>query len=84
MIHSPAKLSKSTVLEMQSQIFQKVRSLEIWKGCLLEKRPSMSAIRVGSVRLDRRNRAYAESEVGEPLAIIGSFGMLEIAVNGGR
>ena len=44
---------------------------------------SIYEIRVGSVRLDRRNRAYAESEVGEPLAIIGSFGMLEIAVNGG-
>ena len=40
-------------------------------------------ITVGRARLTRINRAYAESEVGEPLAIIGSFGMLEIAVNGG-
>lgn len=41
-------------------------------------------IRVGSVRLNRLNRAYAESGVGKPLAIIGSYGLLEIAVNGGN
>ena len=40
-------------------------------------------IRVGNTRLTRLNRAYAESTVGEPLAIIGSFGMLEIAINRG-
>ena len=40
-------------------------------------------ITVGNTRLTRINRAYAESEIGEPLAIIGSFGALEIAVNGG-
>ena len=40
-------------------------------------------IRIGQTCLTRINRAYAESEVGELLAIIGSFGMLEIAVNGG-
>ena len=40
-------------------------------------------IRVGSTRLTRLNRAYAESTVGEPLAIIGSLGVLEIAINGG-
>ncbi len=40
-------------------------------------------IRIGQTYLTRINRAYAESEVGELLAIIGSFGMLEIAVNGG-
>ena len=40
-------------------------------------------ITIGSTRLRRINRAYAESEVGAPLAIVGSFGMLEIAVNGG-
>ena len=40
-------------------------------------------IRVGNTRLTRLNRAYAESTVGEPLAIIGSFGVLEIAINGG-
>lgn len=40
-------------------------------------------IRAGSTALKRLNRAYAESEVGAPLAIIGSFGLLEIAVNGG-
>ena len=40
-------------------------------------------IRVGNTRLMRLNRAYAESTVGEPLAIIGSFGVLEIAINGG-
>ena len=40
-------------------------------------------IRVGSVRLNRLNRAYAESGVGKPLAIIGSYGLLEIAINGG-
>ena len=41
-------------------------------------------IRVGNTRLKRVNRAYAESEVGEPLAIIGSYGLLEIAINGGN
>ena len=41
-------------------------------------------IKAGNVRLNRLNRAYAESEVGEPLAIIGSSGLLEIAVNGGN
>ena len=41
-------------------------------------------IRVGRVRLHRFNCAYAESGVGEPLAIIGSSGLLEIAVNGGN
>lgn len=40
-------------------------------------------IRVGSTRLARLNRAYAESGIGKPLAIIGSFGLLEIAINGG-
>ena len=41
-------------------------------------------IRVGSVRLHRFNRAYVESGVGKPLAIIGSSGLLEIAINGGN
>ena len=40
-------------------------------------------ITIGSTQLRRINRAYAESDIGELLAIIGSFGMLEIAVNGG-
>ncbi len=40
-------------------------------------------ITVGSVRLKVLNRAYAESKIGESLAIIGSSGLLEIAVNGG-
>ena len=41
-------------------------------------------IRIGSVRLNRLNRAYAESGIGKPLAIIGSSGLLEIAINGGN
>lgn len=41
-------------------------------------------IRAGSAHLQRLNRAYAESKSGKPLAIIGSFGLLEIAVNGGN
>ena len=40
-------------------------------------------IKVGSMTLDRLNRSYAESEVGELLAIIGSFGRLEISINQG-
>ncbi|MDE0686208.1 MAG: SAM-dependent chlorinase/fluorinase [Candidatus Poribacteria bacterium] len=40
-------------------------------------------IRVGGTRLIRLNRAYAESDIGKPLAIIGSLGLLEIAINGG-
>lgn len=45
---------------------------------------SVYEIRIGSVRLNRFNRAYAESGVGKPLAIIGSSGLLEIAINGGN
>ena len=41
-------------------------------------------IRIGRVRLNRLNRAYAESGIGKPLAIIGSSGLLEIAINGGN
>lgn len=41
-------------------------------------------INVRGTRLTRLNRSYAESAVGEPLAIIGSFGLLEIAINGGN
>ena len=41
-------------------------------------------IRVGGVRLNRLNCAYAESGIGKPLAIIGSYGLLEIAINGGN
>lgn len=40
-------------------------------------------ISVGSASLRQLNTSYAESEIGEPLAIIGSSGMLEIAINGG-
>ena len=40
-------------------------------------------IKIGNIFLTRLNRAYTESEVGTPLAIVGSFGLLEIAVNGG-
>lgn len=49
----------------------------------LTEEASAYEIRVGNTRLTRLNRAYAESTVGEPLAIIGSFGVLEIAINGG-
>ena len=45
---------------------------------------SIYEIRVGSARLNRLNRAYAESGIGKPLAIIGSSGLLEIAINGGN
>ena len=41
-------------------------------------------ISVGTTLLTHINRAYAESEIGDPLAIIGSFGLLEIAINGGN
>lgn len=41
-------------------------------------------IHAGDVCLRQLNRAYAESKIDEPLAIIGSFGVLEIAVNGGN
>ena len=40
-------------------------------------------IKVGTMTLERLNRSYAESEVGELLAIIGSFGRLEISINQG-
>lgn len=41
-------------------------------------------IRAGNVSLNRLNSAYADAEIGEPLAIIGSLALLEIAVNGGN
>lgn len=44
---------------------------------------SAYTIQAGDVSINRLNRAYAESDTGEPLAIIGSFGLLEIAVNCG-
>lgn len=44
---------------------------------------SSYTIQAGDVCINRLNRAYAESDTGEPLAIIGSFGLLEIAVNCG-
>jgi S-adenosyl-L-methionine hydrolase (adenosine-forming) len=44
---------------------------------------SRFVIKAGRVEINRLNRSYAESEVGEFLAIIGSFGRLEISVNRG-
>ena len=38
-------------------------------------------IRIGNTSLKKLNGSYAESNAGEPLAIIGSFGLLEIAIN---
>ena len=38
----------------------------------------------GNTCLKKLNGAYAESGAGEPLAIIGSFGLLEIAINLGN
>ena len=41
-------------------------------------------IRAGDTSLTKLNSFYAESEPGKPLAIIGSFGLLEIAINLGN
>lgn len=41
-------------------------------------------VQAGNVEISRINRSYAESKVGEYLAIIGSFGRLEISVNRGN
>ena len=41
-------------------------------------------IRAGSAEIDRLNRSYAESAVGEVLAIVGSFNRLEISINQGN
>ena len=41
-------------------------------------------IHVGSAKIDHFNRSYAESEIGEVLAIIGSFNRLEISINQGN
>ncbi len=38
----------------------------------------------GNTSITKLNSFYAESEAGEPLAIIGSFGLLEIAINLGN
>lgn len=40
-------------------------------------------IRAGNTCLKKLNSSYAESEAREPLAIIGSFGLLEISINMG-
>lgn len=44
---------------------------------------SFYVIQAGDARITRLNRTYAESGTSELLAIIGSFGLLEIAVNCG-
>ena len=41
-------------------------------------------IHAGSAKIDRLNRSYAESTVGEALAIVGSFNRLEISINQGN
>lgn len=41
-------------------------------------------IRAGNTSLNRLNAAYADTEIGGVLAIIGSSDLLEIAVNGGN
>ncbi len=41
-------------------------------------------IRIGITCINKLNSSYAESEAGVTLAIIGSFGLLEIAVNMGN
>ncbi|MCY4404163.1 MAG: SAM-dependent chlorinase/fluorinase [Candidatus Poribacteria bacterium] len=41
-------------------------------------------IKIDSICLKKLNSSYAESAVGEPLAIINSFGLLEIAINTGN
>ena len=41
-------------------------------------------IHAGSAKIDHFNRSYAESAVGEALAIVGSFNRLEISVNQGN
>ena len=49
----------------------------------LEGRDSV-VIRAGSTEIDRLNRSYAESAIGEALAIVGSFNRLEISINQGN
>ena len=44
----------------------------------------MYEIRVGNASLNQLNAAYADTEIGEPLAIVGSSALLEIAINGGN
>ena len=62
-------ISESTIARLESASTGKISAYEI---------------RIGSVRLNRFNRAYAESGIGKPLAIIGSSGLLEVAINGGN
>ena len=45
---------------------------------------SQFEIKAGRTSLKKLNGTYAESEAGKPLAIIGSFGLLEIAINLGN
>lgn len=49
----------------------------------LEGRDSV-VIRAGSTEIDHFNRSYAESAVGDVLAIVGSFNKLEISINQGN
>ena len=41
-------------------------------------------IRIDNTCFKKLNSSYAESEAGKPLAIIGSFGLLEVAINMGN
>ena len=50
---------------------------------LLEGRNGV-VIRAGTAEIDHLNRSYAESAIGEALAIIGSFNRLEISINQGN
>ena len=44
----------------------------------------ISAIQIGSTTLNRLSNAYTEVAINEPLAIVGSWGHLEIAIRNGN
>ena len=43
-----------------------------------------AVIHAGIAKIERLNHSYAEAEIGEPLAIIGSSNRLEISINQGN
>jgi len=46
--------------------------------------PAASNVRINTVSFQRIERTYGAVKIGSPLALVGSSGFLEIAINGGN
>ena len=91
-VNNLVRLSSSTVQFTKTSIIGRIMwidrfgnlitniSREIFESTVVDEK---FIIQAGNVKIHRLNRSYAESKVGEYLAIISSFGRLEISVNRG-